>query len=96
MINIKTNLNFGSTNRMQQNEDSSFIGYYTKMFREDLDWDRFSSYLGSTYSSGAECDIFACSDGSEAYSLALKQKILDIKLKPVILIRLIYYKQIKG
>ena len=42
------------------------------MFREDLDWDKFANYIRETYPQGANCDIFACSDGSEAYSLALK------------------------
>lgn len=65
-------ISFGTTDKLKNNPDGSFVGYYTNMFREDLDWDKFKSYINSNYNNGANIDIFACSDGSEAYSTALK------------------------
>lgn len=77
----KHEVNFGSTDKVKFNTDGTFVGYYTKMFREDIDWDKFANYIQQTFPQGANCDIFGCSDGSEAYSLALKLKDSKYKIR---------------
>lgn len=81
MLTNNTSINFKSTDKMTHLENGKFIGHYTKMYREDVDWEKFSKYVKTTYPDGATIDIMAGSDGSEGYSVALKLDDDKYKIK---------------
>lgn len=72
MIN---SINFGSNTRAYSRCDanSRYVSCYTSMFRNDIQWEKFAHYLISKYKNSDKVNIInaACSDGSEAYSLAI-------------------------
>lgn len=62
---------------------------HTDIARQDVDWNRFIDELLNRYPKGAKIFCYGCSDGSEAYTIALKliQKIgveKTRKLYPII------------
>ncbi|MBR1617752.1 hypothetical protein IJ670_06320, partial [bacterium] len=50
-----------------------FNRHSTDMFRDDINWHFFAKYLNSRYRDDKNVNIYihACSDGSEAYSMAI-------------------------
>lgn len=60
-----------------KNSTGSYEYYtYTNLFREDLDWDGLMHIMKNKYKNTDKVNMIchACSDGEEAYSLALKIK----------------------
>lgn len=53
--------------------ETVFNRHSTYMFRQDLDWNIFGQYLKEKYKDEDEvnCLIYACSDGSEAYTMSI-------------------------
>lgn len=73
-INFYSNFQtFTSNNGYYRAENGNNIGTYTKMFRADLDWERFTDYIVKHFRSKDNVQIlqFASSDGSEAYTQIL-------------------------
>lgn len=66
----QTPLYFSSNNGYYRAENGNNIGTFTKMFRADLDWERFTDYFVKHFRDKDNVQIlqFASSDGSEAYS----------------------------
>lgn len=68
--------NFTSNLRRVYDASTNSLLYLntTGLFRKDLDWDKFADFLISKYKNTDKVNIYcyACSDGSEPYSLAIK------------------------
>lgn len=58
------------TNCRSYEKDGKNIGTQTYMFREDLDWDKFTEIINKNFRNKEKVNIiqFASSDGSEAYT----------------------------
>lgn len=61
---------FCSNTRIYRTEDGTPIGTYTKLFREDLDWKRFTDFMVKHFKDKENVQFlqFGASDGSEAYT----------------------------
>lgn len=61
---------FTSNNGYYRDENGNGIGTKTKMFRADLDWNRFTDFMVKHFNDKDKVQIlqFASSDGSEAYT----------------------------
>lgn len=61
---------FGSNTRYYNTDDGNIIETYTKMFRTDLNWERFTDFAVKHFKNKDNIQFiqFASSDGSEAYS----------------------------
>lgn len=83
--NTSSNINFTSNLRCVYNRSTNALKYMntTKLFRQDLDWDGFAELLISKYKDVDKVNIYsyACSDGSEPYSLVIKLLEKSEKLK---------------
>ena len=70
-----SSINFGSNIRTYTRRDANNcnVSCYTSMFRNDIQWEKFADFLHSKYKDVENVNIIngACSDGSEAYSLAI-------------------------
>ena len=64
---------FGSNGRSYQTPEGESMGCISWMFRDDLDWKKYSLYLLSHFKNTPKVNtvMFAASDGSEAYSLII-------------------------
>lgn len=64
---------FGSNNRFYYTTKGREIGTVSSMFREDLDWARFTQYLNDNFKDKEKVNVvqYAASDGSEAYTLLI-------------------------
>lgn len=64
---------FASSERAAKNENGKIVKNTTRFFREDLDWDNYTDFLIDKYKNQDKVDVYcyACSDGSEPYSLAM-------------------------
>jgi chemotaxis methyl-accepting protein methylase len=64
---------FGTTNR-QDSDQGYHVDHYSKLFRDDLDWNGLVEQVAQIFPKQTKVPVFSmgCSDGSEAYSLALK------------------------
>lgn len=70
-------INFGTTNRRHTaGPDREIVYNYTKVEREDLDFKNLAKLISETFRDLPKVDIYsmACSDGSEAYTLAMHLK----------------------
>ena len=74
--NSTSPVNFTSNYRRVHELSTGTIKYMnsTKLFRNDMDWDGFANLLIRKYKQSPKVNIYcyACSDGSEPYSLAIK------------------------
>lgn len=72
MIN---SISFDSNTRTYPRHDANNrnVSCYTTMFRNDIQWEKFANFLLTRYKDAKNVNIIsgACSDGSEAYSLAI-------------------------
>lgn len=61
---------FCSNTRVYKSDDGNPIGTYTRLFRSDLDWERFTDFMVKHFKDNDEVQFiqFASSDGSEAYT----------------------------
>lgn len=61
---------FGSNTGYYHTDDGNVIETYTKMFRTDLDWERFTDFAIKHFKDKDKVQFiqFAASDGSEAYT----------------------------
>ena len=67
-------VNFASSDRAVYNRFGKLINAnITSFFRHDLDWDKVPEYLVNKYENSNQVNMinYACSDGSEAYSMAI-------------------------
>lgn len=98
----KTNISFNGllyTNPYQgivkRNNGTFFIRHSTKMFRDDVNWPLFGTYLKSRYKDTPKVNtyIYGCSYGSEAYSMSIllqsqfqdeSKKFFPIKAKDLV------------
>ena len=76
-INLKTSnivnktLSFGSTYTSYKNEEyGRLVGNITEMFRDDLNWETLTDHI-SHDEKPKKIYCYACSDGSEPYSIAM-------------------------
>lgn len=69
---VKQN-HFGSAVRTTKNENNQVNKNDTWFFRIDLEWDKYADYLIEKYKNQDKVNVYcyACSDGSEPYSLAM-------------------------
>lgn len=80
-INPVTNsLNFQSTSRRYTDSNGDPFGCFTMFFRDDLNWEKLSEFELEHFKKKDEVNVvmFACSDGSEAYS-----KIISLLENPI-------------
>ncbi len=82
-LNIYNSQTFTSSDRcvyncLSRNDDDVIHRNTTFFYRKDLDWDNFSKFLLDKYKNTSKVNTYcyACSDGSEPYSL-----IIDLKTK---------------
>jgi len=71
---LSDTVSFGSSNKCVVGENGIWENCnYTKLFREDVDWKELAKYLDEKYKNHDHPQItcFACSDGSEVYTLIL-------------------------
>ena len=64
------NITFQSNGRRYKNSAGEDFGCYTRLFRDDLEWDKLAKYEVDHFKDKDKVNIvmFAASDGSEAYS----------------------------
>lgn len=63
---------FGTT-RQKTVQDKKIINWqHTDFARQDMDWNKLIDEITSRYPKGANIYCYACSDGSEPYTIALK------------------------
>ena len=64
---------FGTTNR-HDSDQGYHVDHYSKLFRGDLNWNGLMEQVAQVFPMQAKVPVssMGCSDGSEAYSLALK------------------------
>jgi len=67
-----SSLTFGTTRKKTVVDKKIANWNHTDFFRTDINWPRFITELDNKYPNGAKINCYACSDGSEAYSIALK------------------------
>lgn len=63
---------FGTTREKTTKGQTVLNWKHTDFAREDIDWSRFIDDMTNRYPNGAKIHCYACSDGSEAYTIALK------------------------
>lgn len=69
-MNVSFQPHFCSNTRYYKSKDGNPVGTYTRLFRADLDWERFSDFLVKHFNDKDHVQFvqFASSDGSEAYT----------------------------
>ncbi len=63
-------IQFCSNTRVYKAEDGNPVGTYTRLFRADLDWEKFTDFMVKHFKDKENVQFiqFASSDGSEAYT----------------------------
>jgi chemotaxis methyl-accepting protein methylase len=64
-------LSFKSTFESAKKDKILINSLYSKFFRDDTNWSELINYIITNYSKGANVFCYACSDGSEPYTIAL-------------------------
>lgn len=72
LVNNYPSLRFGTTRTQKIVNDTLINSNRTDFCRSDMDWNRFSDYLIKKYPNGTKIHCYACSDGSEPYTVTLK------------------------
>ena len=69
-MRINNSISFQSNGRRFKDSSGNTLGCYTRLFRDDLEWDKLAKYEIDHFKNKAKVNIvmFAASDGSEAYS----------------------------
>lgn len=69
-ISFNPNVQFCSNTRVYKADDGNPVGTYTRLFRTDLDWDRFTDFMVKHFKDKENVQFiqFASSDGSESYT----------------------------
>lgn len=69
-MRINNSISFQSNGRRFKDSSGNTLGCYTRLFRDDLEWDKLAKYEIDHFKNKDKVNIvmFAASDGSEAYS----------------------------